>query len=177
MNTQQAGYPNGNWRKIDFGDGKYYVNEVGQVYNTETKNYVSATPRRIDGRLRVTLRHNGRIVSLFVHRLIAAAFIPNPENKREVNHIDGNPTNNALSNLEWVTPKENIQHAWRTGLHASEKHGLAKMTHAKVSEMRELRKQGKSYKELSEIFGLSRPQTSAICRNKFWITDKPQTNE
>lgn len=65
----------------------------------------------------VTLVHDGYRKNQFIHRLIASAFIPNPENKPQVNHIDGDKTNNDIKNLEWVTAKENLDHAIRIGLH------------------------------------------------------------
>lgn len=64
----------------------------------------------------VQLRKNGKFKSFLVHRLVAIHFIPNPENKREVNHIDGNKNNTSLSNLEWNTPEENMKHAYSIGL-------------------------------------------------------------
>ena len=63
-----------------------------------------------------TLTRNGVQTNVLVHRVLAEAFIPNPKNKKYVNHIDGNKTNNALSNLEWCTSRENCLHAYATGL-------------------------------------------------------------
>ena len=59
----------------------------------------------------VKLCKGGLEKSVFVHRLVAMTFVPNPDNKPEVNHIDGDTTNNVFTNLEWVTKKENMQHA------------------------------------------------------------------
>ncbi len=73
-----------------------------------------------------------------VHRLVALAFIPNPENKLQVNHIDGDKLNNHIANLEWVTHKENVQHAYKTGLVINprgEKSRRSKLTDAQITEI------------------------------------------
>lgn len=68
------------------------------------------------GYLRVGLSQDGKLINKFLHVLVAEAFIPNPDNKPFVNHMDGIKTNNAISNLEWVTSSENQIHAYDTGL-------------------------------------------------------------
>jgi hypothetical protein len=68
------------------------------------------------GYANISFNINGKIVPALVHRLVATAFIPNPENKPFVNHINGVKNDNRVENLEWVTPKENTQHASKTGL-------------------------------------------------------------
>lgn len=86
-----------------------------------------------------------------VHRLVAQAFIPNPENKPEVNHKDGNKLNNHVSNLEWVTHLENMQHAYKTGLaktQVGEKSPRAILTKKQVDEIR------KNYIPRDKTFGL-----------------------
>ena len=76
-----------------------------------------------------------------VHRLVAEAFIPNPENKDTVNHIDGNKQNNIVSNLEWVNRTEQMIHAYNLGLKTSRigsKNSNAKLTDEQVREIRKL---------------------------------------
>ncbi len=68
------------------------------------------------GYLVVTLTDGERKVNRSIHRLLAQAFIPNPDNLPHVNHLDGDKTNNAISNLEWASVMENTQHAIRIGL-------------------------------------------------------------
>lgn len=81
----------------------------------------------------VGLMKNGKQIRKSVHRLVAEAFIPNVENKDQVNHKDGNKTNNHFLNLEWVSNQENIQHSYDTGIrkgtsHIGERNTMAKLT-------------------------------------------------
>ena len=104
------------WKKIiiDNIETNYSVSEDGIIRNDNTNKILSQ--RIQQGYCHVGLTINGKVKSCRVHRLVAQAFIPNPENKPYVNHIDGIRSNNNVENLEWCTPKENTQHAVRTGL-------------------------------------------------------------
>lgn len=93
---------------------QYYVSSCGKVFGckgNEMKQTVTNS-----GYKRITLSIDGKEERWSVHRLVALLFVPNPEQKPQVNHIDGNKENNDASNLEWCTASENNKHAFRTGL-------------------------------------------------------------
>lgn len=75
-----------------------------------------STKRHPIQRYSVELWKDNKRKRVFIHRLVAEAFIPNPEGKPQVNHIDGDPSNNNVENLEWVTNSENVKHAYDNGL-------------------------------------------------------------
>lgn len=98
------------WKLIEGFDGIYSVSNYGEVRNNKTGRLMKPIKNE-KGYLRVGLTNNGKLKCMRVHRLVAQAFIPNPDNKPEVNHIDFNKENNCVSNLEWVTNQENTQYS------------------------------------------------------------------
>ncbi|SFA50969.1 NUMOD4 motif-containing protein [Parageobacillus thermantarcticus] len=102
------------WKQID--NLNYEVSTYGRVRNRKT-GYILKPYLHDNKYLVVSLTtSNGKKKKFKVHRLVAKAFIPNPFNKPQINHLDGNKLNNHVSNLEWCTNKENANHAVRSGL-------------------------------------------------------------
>ena len=98
------------WKVIDFTNNKYSVSSEGRIRNNNTGNILKPSIHK-RGYLKINLEVDGKKYSKSMHRLIALMFIPNPENKAEVNHINGIHDDNRAVNLEWVTPEENIRHS------------------------------------------------------------------
>jgi hypothetical protein len=89
----------------------YLVTVDGKVFSLTSMKFL-AIIKKDNGYFRVKIKDK----SYYIHRLVAQTYIPNPENKATVNHMDGNKANNMLCNLEWATRSENVQHACDTGL-------------------------------------------------------------
>ena len=101
------------WKDVEGYEGLYQVSDLGRVKRVNTGRILKGR-KNTDGYLRVNLYKNNVSYTKTIHRLVAEAFIPNTENKPQVNHIDENKTNNLASNLEWMTSKENNNHGTRT---------------------------------------------------------------
>ena len=98
----------------DFPD--YLVTLDGKIFSLKTMRFLSQTNKTKAGYPRVQLFNENGFKWQTIHRLVAETYLPNPQNKTQVNHIDGNKANNVLFNLEWCTPSENQKHACDTGL-------------------------------------------------------------
>lgn len=94
----------------------YYVNEEGEIFSLKSGKMKKRKPwKDSKGRyLIVNLSKDGKVSKKLVHRIAAETFLPNPENLNCVNHIDANPANNNVKNLEWCTTKENIHKSYLT---------------------------------------------------------------
>jgi hypothetical protein len=110
------------WKAIADSNGEYHISNHGRVKSHKggkeriLKPGLSGRPGRYWA---INICINGKNKMHYIHRLVALTFLSNPDNKPQVNHIDGNKLNNHIDNLEWVTASENLQHAWDTGLNES----------------------------------------------------------
>jgi hypothetical protein len=106
------------WRECERHPG-YEVSSYGNVRNIQSGTIRYLEPHK--GYLRFVREKNSKKFRDTVHRLVALAFIPNPDNHPQINHIDGDKQNNAVGNLEWCTPLQNVTHAIATGLQVRQK--------------------------------------------------------
>lgn len=111
------------WKDIEGYEGLYQVSNLGRIKSVLFRNRVVS--KKQDKILKcihtkdydhINLYKNGKQTQYLIHKIVAKTFIPNPKNKPEINHIDGNKQNNNAENLEWCTRSENQIHAYKTGL-------------------------------------------------------------
>lgn len=150
------------------------INTNGTVRYSDTKKYVTYRFRK-DGYISnyITIKE-GLYASRLNHRLVAIAFIDNPENKPQVNHIDGVKDNNRVSNLEWVTPSENIQHALSHGLFNGQCE--YKLTYDDAVVIRAKLSDGKSVTKIAEEYGVSTTAIRDIKHNRSFLHEKVYKN-
>lgn len=139
----------------------YFVNDKGEVYSIRPDRWGNRKWRKLtpqlnhNGYLRIAL---GRSAVDFVHALVALAWIGPKPKGMQINHKDGNKLNNAPENLEYVSPSENIKHAYKTGL------AHVKLTNAQREEIKAL-KGTMLRREAAKLFGVSPQSISLIWRD------------
>ena len=150
-------------------EGYYEVSNLGRVRSTSYKGTRILKPSLKSRYKIVVVCINQEKVLKLVHRLVAEAFIPNPNNYSIVNHIDGNRKNNKVSNLEWCTPLYNTQHAKSHNLlNRYEDRPAAKLTKEKVLLIPELINLGATTDDLKNLFNVSRRCIDNIFEGKNW---------
>jgi hypothetical protein len=157
------------WKEIQ-GFERYSVSTLGRVRNNENATIRKGTLN--NGYWAVTFGVGTKKKKNFrVHRLMAQAFIPNPNNLPQVNHIDGIKTNNILSNLEWCTPSYNLIHANKMGNHnpkRGEESGVAILTEELVLQIKKELASGKSAYAIAKRLGIGQGSIYGIKYGKSW---------
>lgn len=159
------------WIQIeDFPE--YAISQEGRVkrlvnsYCNQSKAGKILRPFTTAGYPAVTLLHNRAGKNVYIHRLVAKHFIPNPDNKPEVNHIDGIKKHGYVKNLEWVTVGENRRHAFAIGI---QKIPPRTLTRRKISGILKMKNFGLPQWKIAKKFGVSQQSVSRVFAKKAWV--------
>lgn len=171
------------WKEVDGYDGNFHVSSFGRIKSLKRhvfsggknrlrkERIICATLHR-DGYIKCTIQSNGNRKTYMVHRLVAKTFIPNPENKPQINHKNGVKSDNTVENLEWCNASENGIHSYKLGL-SKATHGelnwKSKLTKLQVIEIRNkyTGKHGEIVK-MSREYNISASQIRRIVKNLRW---------
>jgi hypothetical protein len=175
------------WKRVE-GFPAYDVSNRGRVrsyYRRGRGAHIADTPQRIlkpvpltTGYLSVGLRKNGELTTTRIHKMVALAFLPLADSSLQLNHKDGNKSNNTAENLEWVTARQNVRHYLNVlgGAIANnfkeqqgEKNHQAKLTDSQAVTIRALYSTGEySHREIAKMYGVSKPTVGRIIRRQTW---------
>lgn len=164
---------------IEYTNGRYSVSSAGRVRsNGKSHGYGPRSGRMLaigytgSGYSKVTMSIDGKVTHPMVHRLVAMAFIPNPDGLPQVNHRNGVKTDNRVENLEWVTRSDNMLHALSTGLRRNQdgpNNHMAKLNVDRVRQILALRGSGMPQHKIAAMFGVRQSAISSIFNGKAWV--------
>lgn len=170
------------WKEIQGYEGLYSINELGEVLSHGKtkcgnrggirKDKILKTNLNKYGYLTVSLQKSYKVKTLKIHRLVALYFIPNPENKEQVNHKNGIKTDNSIQNLEWVTHSENIQHSYTVLKRVGNRLGLFGIDNDKSKKVKQYSLDGNllnifsAQKEAERETGIRQGKISSVCLKK-----------
>lgn len=149
-------------KKIVYQEREYIVFENGRIVGPKGRDLTWFYNN--DGYPYVCTKHG----TAYVHRLVALAFVPNPNGYKEVDHKDGNRANPNAYNLEWVSHSENVRRAAEKGAYCGEKNGSAKLNRYDVMGIKALAGLGLSSYKIAKLYPVSREQIRSIINGKKW---------
>jgi len=173
------------WKDIIGYEGLYEISNLGNVMAKEktvpnvngTRIMERTLPKRLlkpqsdrYGYFKVNLYRHSKMTAKTIHRLVGVAFIPNPENKPCINHIDYNKGNNFIENLEWCDHEYNYNHSKdriKKSMKSGENHHTTTLTNEQVIEIKKLKGIKRNF-EIAIMFGVSQPLICDIMKGKKW---------
>jgi len=158
------------WKSVDWYEGLpghvYSISDHGDVRSNNTGKLRTLAKSRT-GYRQIALQHYDFHYAPFAHKLVAIAFVPNPENHKEINHKDGVKHNNHYSNLEWCTRGQNIKHAYDNALRSAKgsMNARAVLNEREVAFIRGLRELGLCRSQIMEGMGISGSVWQSVLKN------------
>ena len=154
------------WKKIE-GFENYEVSTFGNVKNITTNKILK--PDLLRGYKRVLLYNNGTKKRFQIHRLVSICFLENKEKKPCVNHLDGNPSNNKLTNLEWCTYSENEKHSHSVLGKVSNGILRRKINLKDIKKIKDLSSKGLSHRNIGKLYNVSHQTIGGILRCQTYV--------
>lgn len=161
---------NEEWKDIKGYEGYYRISSLGRLGSlprkgTQTSAFrirkTGSNKKGMKGGYQTTsLCRNAKLKTVYIHRLVAEHFLPNPDKLPVVNHLDGDPSNNRASNLQWCSYSQNMRHAFATNLRPS------KLTDDNVRAIRSLKGSGRSQRTIASEFGVNQATISLVLSGK-----------
>lgn len=151
-------------KEIPGFDGKYLAYVDGRIFSKVKNRFLRCNKLTSKGYMRVRLDEK----TFQWHRIIGLTFIPNPDNKPQINHKNGIKTDNQVENLEWVTNQENRDHAMQNKLHSIGENHNSKLSEIDVLNIYKLYKKGVTRKEISHIYNIAYVTVCMILQGNRW---------
>lgn len=163
------------WKDIAGFEGRYQISNLGRVKSLviygkqQSPSIMKPNPHK-QGYHLISLRMNGKSFYFYIHHLVLTAFVCERPKGLECNHKNTIKNDNRVDNLEWITPKKNIQHAIENGLRnlVGENNHKAKLTESDVIEIRKRLKNNEFQKTIAKDYGVSATTIGHISRNESW---------
>lgn len=170
------------WKPIKGYEGYYEVSNLGRIRSLDHvdkmgrfyKGQIRSNQNSSNGYKQVCLSKDGEKRIARVHRLVAEAFVDNPNSLTEINHIDEDKANNVASNLEWCTRAYN--NGYGSKPKRGEQHPMRKLSALQVAEIRKRREQGDLLKHIASDYGISISHACALTTGRYWVTRDEQVS-
>lgn len=166
--------PNEIWEEVPGFNGNYLISQYSRVKSVINNKEIILRKTLSSGKNKVTLCKKGKLINYNVGRLCASVHLRTPEENEVIRYKDGNQLNDQVSNLEWISRKKSVNDTLEAlrrdnkAVNSGVRNGAAVINKQKAEEIRTLKRSGRTYKQLSNMYGVSVPCIQKVVQNRSW---------